>query len=380
MSANNGEFALPSEVADELRSDAVALRQEALDESRDREARVEAMGLFLENIAGLAAGGVPVPAELLQGLPADLLQASVEALSGDDLIAAADDVNEMVGRAIDEAWDEETLLGLASKIEWPLLQRQRFTVRLEGARQVLGTMKLSEEQVEAVDYFDGLVRPLAWGLTFINQHREGHGLLVAPADRRARWWWTEATDISWEAVRSAAEVAEIAERYPSFAQHLDRLRASARARLGLVAKKETSTPKLTGNELLENLLERAEGTVIVGPWAKADDAKFEHRLRLVAAMKLAPGEEKPLHEVPGQARVLLGRDQQGYYLRVWFKEPARLESGSPQLLDESGEPLDAEQEGGSWAFKIGRALQGERKFRLQYRHAGKDEDHPFTIE
>lgn len=192
--------------------------------------RVLAAGLYLETVAALEAVGVPL--EDKGSLPTRLIHDALAELSTDVLQQAADDISDMIHNAIDDPFDSEYLEALSTQLDWALMFRQSFHRRLVGARILLGEdIHLSEQQREAVEYFDALIRPLSWGLTF-NTGREGHALMVAPEHRDAHWWWSEALDIRWEALAAASEVSDILERYPTFELYFERLRRASRVRLG----------------------------------------------------------------------------------------------------------------------------------------------------
>ncbi len=327
MSPPSPSFELPLDIIDELYQAVDDQRQRALDPDLGRDERVEAAGLYLEALGALAAAGHEPEAGLPAELPAELTRSALAALDAGALRSEADRLARLVEEAVDDPFEDVHLDVLAERVEDALLERQRFDRRLAGARVVLGEAAgWSDEQAGAVGYFDTLLRPLAWGLAFANRGREGHALMVAPEQRPQHWWWFEALDVSWDALGAAAELAELVERYPTFARYFERLRLAARQRLGL------------------------------GAGAGAAAAEPGPALRLAAATAAERRAPLAVLELGRGSVLFLRSSDRGHHLRLLLDERDAL-GGTPVFVPQGGAAIAGhEQAPGSWVFDLGPTL------------------------
>ena len=330
-------YRLPEELARELNAEAEHQLTAAEDPALSEEDRAEALGLYLEVRATLAAAGEPGPAKVPM-LDAGRVAATLGALSAEELCETAEETAASVTAAVGSPFNRDLLGEVGLGIEAALQERNRFDARLAGARQVCGPeLELSEEQREAVAFFDELVRPLVWGASVANAAREGHARMIAPAGREGRWWWTEALDVNWGTVRSAGDVAELVERYPSFARYFDELREAARVRTRLQAGADLGA----ADEQAQNLAAQ---------------------VRLAAASGVQEGEPRVVCELAEGAVLVLGRSVDSFTLRLMLDDASRV-NGTPSMIPEGGEQRAAVEEEGSWLFVLGGELP--RSFSLQ---------------
>jgi len=257
--------------------------------------RVEAAGRYLQAIADLhAAGSV---AEGVQRVEVSLAEEAVRALDPESLQQAADEIDELLSDVAEDPY----LKNLAERAELlmqHLAVRDRAGRRLEGAKLLGLSTELNEEQREAFDYFESVVRPMAWAMAFANEERVAKVRRIAPANRKASWWWCEGTDIDWKAVQLVTETAELLARYPSFGRHLDRTVQAARARRAMMQ----STARATQPR------DVAARTAQVRPM----EVEFELPAE-VAEGKFA---NIPQVDLGADAQVFIGRNAEGFVLRV----------------------------------------------------------------
>lgn len=188
------------------------------------EDQAELVGLYLETIQNLRDMGESAePISLSESIVAQ----SLALLDAYDLSDAADFLVDTVHEVLDSPEDEERLMVARHHAIEKLLIRDRFAKRLQGAKLLYPHLSLADEQQRATEYFDSCIRPIVWGLAFINRAREGALLLVLPQNRKKYWWWYEGVDIKWSTIVSMAETAMLMCRYPSFSRHLAYLREDA---------------------------------------------------------------------------------------------------------------------------------------------------------
>ncbi|MBN2096453.1 hypothetical protein JW752_03600 [Candidatus Peregrinibacteria bacterium] len=254
------DFKLNPEIVQDILADAKEYEQELSDANTPEEEKVECAGLYLECLAALSAAKESLPETKLE-LSESLIQKVIGMLSAEVLTDEADRVIEIINRTIDNCHDDEDdeLLVSQLDIEHHLQYRHRFMTRMEGARLVLGDKApdYSDEQKDAVLYFDGLIRPIVWGMSFANSRRSGHAMMIHPENRKDYWWWCEGCNIFWGDIQTAGEVAELMERYETFRTFVERFRRTARIMLGK-AKPEDVKPRRSEEEIIAAVLEQAK--------------------------------------------------------------------------------------------------------------------------
>jgi hypothetical protein len=351
MKQKTPSFVLPEEIADDLLAEANFQLSEAQREELAQEDRVDAIGLFLETLAALEAGGVSFPHAY--DVPAKGVQDALAALSAEALEEAADEVSDMIESAVDNPFEPAYLDTLGSRLDWILMYRQRFHRRLVGARLVLekkhpgqkdeqvSNTSLSQKQRQAVEYFDSLVKPRAWGLVFRNRVREGHALMIRPEERERYWWWFEGIDLRWEPLAFASDLAELIERYPSFERYFNRLRRASRVQLGKTVPEETQSKaahrqELPASAMAETMVETATPTTDgIELAASSPNAKVLKKL--------------------GSCSTLTLTAYGGYRLWLEVLHPDHLE-GEPCIKLPSGRTDAAERAGDLWVWTFGGKL------------------------
>ena len=179
------------------------------DDNLSQEDRAEAWGLCLETAAQLELEGHPLDSPL----PAhpELEKAALAMLDPEELLDAAD----AVARLLESAGScQGDLDELVLELEPLLLVRHRAFTRGYFAHSIPDAL------ARAIGYFDALLRPLVWAMSFSNQMRSGHAELIAPTNRSRAWWWCEGLDVEWATVEQAFQTALLASRFPAFGRHL----------------------------------------------------------------------------------------------------------------------------------------------------------------
>jgi len=312
----------------QLRSLAEAMLRDAKNETLDYEEREDACSVYLESLAKLnAAGEEPTPASEPDE---NLVRGAVESLDGEWLSELADELQRILENVLIDPFDVDGVSAAAERAEWILQQRERFHDRVEGARKIVVDIQLNRKQQQGVDYFDLLLRPMSWALTFINYKRTGHALAAELERRRERWWWTEATNVTWDSVLHADEVAELIERYPTFAAYIDRLRRAARLRLAAAASEERAT--------------ESSEVIALETWRKmAAEKKNDYTIdeEIVAAIRSWRPVAAAATAAEGETRLAWQGEQSKWHAFLRIPPPASAQPGERITLRISNAPADA---------------------------------------
>lgn len=259
--------------------------------------RVEAAGRYLQAIADLHAAGVP--ADGVQKVELSLAEEAVRALDPEPLEHAADEIDELLSEVVEDPF-QDNMAERADTLMRHLAVRHQAGRTIEGAMLVGLRTELSEEQAEAFDYFESLVRPIMWAMAFANEARVPKLRRIAREKRKASWWWSEGIDIDWRAVQLVTETAEIMARYPAFERYLDKTVRAARAR------RSVKQPQAS--------VESNEAQTVAKTTAGAPLMEVE--FELLPQVPQGKFANIPEVDLGAAARVQIGRSSQGFELRV----------------------------------------------------------------
>ena len=189
--------------------------------------RVEATGRLLEAVADLSAADSR--AQGVEQIDGALVQEALQCIDADKIEQAADDIERLLAEVIADPHAEGVAERVGTLVNL-LSVRHSAGRRLQGA-EILGLPAVATDQQKAAfEYFDNLVRPMAWAMAFANEQRDPWVRRITPRNRKAAWWWSEGIDLEWRAVQLVTETAELMARYPTFERYLDKTAAAARAR------------------------------------------------------------------------------------------------------------------------------------------------------
>ena len=188
----------------------------ALLEAAGRLVAMEAPGAVLAWAGQRADGGREVAAAVESEKAFEAVEdaaAALRALLDGRALGAGDVTGEALLRGVEEA----------------LEARHRVALRRLGAEAILGEApELGVAQESALLVFESLVRPDLWRLTEANVRRREALAAIAPARRRAFWWWSEGADVAEHAVPALAAVAHLVARFPGAGEALASLVAAQR--------------------------------------------------------------------------------------------------------------------------------------------------------